>query len=52
MADQLKAKTIGSRVLIVAAPADAYPKGNKQPEIPAGATLVYVVDVLFASASA
>lgn len=48
---QLVGKTVGSRVLVVAAPADAYPKGNETPAIPAGATLVYVIDVLFASAT-
>lgn len=47
----LKGKTVGSRVLVVSPPADAYPKGNEQPKIPAGATLVFVVDILFASAS-
>lgn len=44
-------QTVGSRVLLVVPPADAYPKGNATPSIPAGETLVYVVDILFASAS-
>ncbi|WP_022909942.1 FKBP-type peptidyl-prolyl cis-trans isomerase [Aestuariimicrobium kwangyangense] len=48
---QLVGKTVGSRVLIVATPADAYPKGNATPSVAAGATLVYVVDLLFASAA-
>ncbi|MGA4668199.1 FKBP-type peptidyl-prolyl cis-trans isomerase [Propionibacteriaceae bacterium Y1923] len=42
---------VGSRVLLIVPPADAYPKGNATPSIPAGETLVYVVDILFASAS-
>lgn len=42
---------VGSRVLIIAPPAEAYPKGNATPSISAGATLVYVVDILFASAA-
>ena len=42
---------VGSRVLLVVPPADGYPKGLATPSIPAGETLVYVVDILFASAS-
>lgn len=48
---QLVGKTVGSRVMVVAVPADAYPKGNATPSVPAGATLVYVIDILFASVS-
>lgn len=44
-------QTVGSRVLLVVPPADAYPKGNATPSIPANETLVYVVDILFASAA-
>lgn len=44
----LVGQTVGSRVLVIAAPADAYPKGNATPSIPAGQTLVYVIDLLFA----
>ncbi len=44
----LDGQTIGSRMLIVSTPEDAYPKGNETPKIPAGETLVYVVDLLFA----
>lgn len=43
-------QTVGSRILLVVPPAEAYPKGNATPSIPAGETLVYVVDILFASA--
>ena len=41
----------GSRVLLVVPPADGYPKGNATPSIPANETLVYVIDILFASAA-
>lgn len=40
---------IGSRVLIVSSPADSYPEGSNNPPLDKGDTLVYVVDVLFAS---
>lgn len=40
---------VGSRVLLIVPPSEAYPKGNATPSIPAGETLVYVVDILFAS---
>jgi len=45
----LVGKTVGSRVLLVVPPALAYPNGNMKatPTIPAGLTLVYVVDILF-----
>ncbi|MDN5724648.1 MAG: FKBP-type peptidyl-prolyl cis-trans isomerase [Propionibacteriales bacterium] len=44
LADQ----TVGSRVLIVIPPDKAYgPDGNEAMKIPADATLVYVVDILF-----
>lgn len=39
---------VGSRMLLIVPPADAYPKGNATPSIPAGEPLVYVVDILFA----
>lgn len=45
----LVGKPIGSRVIIVAPPADAYPQGNATPAIEAGDTLVYAVDILFSS---
>lgn len=44
-------QTVGSRVLIVIPPADGYPEGNATPSVPKDATLVYVVDVLFAQAA-
>lgn len=37
----------GSRVLIIAPPDTAYPKGNATPSIPAEATQIYVVDLLY-----
>lgn len=40
---------IGSRVMLIAPPAYAYPDGNATPAIEAGDTLVYVVDILFSS---
>lgn len=45
----LVGKPIGSRVVIVAPPAEAYPNGNPTPAIEPGDTLVYTVDILFAS---
>lgn len=43
-------QTVGSRMLLVIPPADGYPDGNETPAVPADATLVYVVDILFARA--
>ena len=40
-------QTVGSRMLLIVPPADAYPDGNAQPKIEKNATLVFVVDVLF-----
>jgi peptidylprolyl isomerase len=40
-------QTVGSRVLLVIPPADAYPNGNAKPKIAAGETVVLVVDLLF-----
>lgn len=48
----LVGKPIGSRVIIVAPPAEAYPNGNATPAIEAGDTLVYAVDILFSSSVA
>ena len=42
-------QAIGSRVMLVAPPADAFPNGNTNPVVEKGDTLVYVVDVLFAA---
>lgn len=38
---------IGSRVLIVASPADSYPEGSNNPPVDKGDAVVYVVDILF-----
>lgn len=45
----LKGQPIGSRLVIVAP--DAYPTGNEDPAIEAGDTLVFVIDILFASSA-
>ncbi|QGF25292.1 FKBP-type peptidyl-prolyl cis-trans isomerase [Raineyella fluvialis] len=42
----LKDQPVGSRILIVVPPSQAYPDGAPDQGIPAGATLVYVVDIL------
>lgn len=44
-------QTVGSRMLLVIPPELGYPDGNKKPAVPKGATLVYVVDILFAQAA-
>lgn len=44
----LVGQKVGSRVLLVVPPAQAFPEGNATPSIPPGQTMVYVVDVLFA----
>ena len=44
----LVGQTVGSRVLIVAPPADAYPNGRATPSIAADTTLVFVIDILYA----
>lgn len=46
----LAGQTVGSRVLLVIPPADGYPQGNATPKVNAGATLVMVVDLLYATA--
>lgn len=43
----LAGQTVGSRVLLVVPPEQAYPDGNESPRIDKGETLVYVVDILF-----
>ena len=43
-------QTVGSRVLIVSPPSQAYPKGNATPSIQPGTTIVYVVDILYRQA--
>lgn len=47
----LVGKPVGSRVLLVLPPADGFPKGSNNPPLEAGDTIVYVVDLLFATAS-
>lgn len=47
----LVGKRVGSRVLLVLPPEDAYPQGSNNPPVEAGDTLVYVVDLLFAYAA-
>ncbi len=50
MRDGLTGKPIGSRVVLVLPPDTAYPQGNQaSPAVEPGDTLVYVVDILFAS---
>lgn len=44
----LVGQTVGSRVLIVVPPAQAYPSGNPRIDVKPGETMVYVVDILFA----
>lgn len=48
----LLGKRVGSRVLLVLPPADGFPQGSNNPPVEAGDTVVYVVDILFTSASA
>lgn len=43
----LVGQTVGSRVLLVVPPAQAYPSGNPRSDIKVGETMVYVVDILF-----
>lgn len=44
-------QTVGSRVLLVIPPADAYPQGNETPKVDPGETVVLVVDLLFTQAA-
>ncbi|MFT4217331.1 MAG: FKBP-type peptidyl-prolyl cis-trans isomerase [Micropruina sp.] len=46
----LVGKKVGQRVLLVLPPKDNYPDGSTNPPVEAGDTLVYVVDILYASA--
>lgn len=43
----LVGQTVGSRVLLVVPPSQAYPDGNANPSIAPNTTMVYVVDILF-----
>lgn len=47
----LVGQPIGSRVVLVAPPALGYEKASQNPPIEAGDTVVYVIDILFASAT-
>jgi len=47
----LVGKTIGSRLLLVVPPQLSYPQGYPKMNIPQGSTMVYVIDILYASAS-
>jgi peptidylprolyl isomerase len=44
----LVGQTVGSRVLLVVPPAQAYPSGNPRIDVKPGETMVYVIDILFA----
>jgi len=43
----LVGQTVGSRVLLIVPPAQAYPSGNPRIDVKSGETMVYVVDILF-----
>ena len=40
-------QTVGSRVLLIVPPAQAYPSGNPRIDVKSGETMVYVIDILF-----
>ncbi|MSS45233.1 peptidylprolyl isomerase [Cutibacterium sp. WCA-380-WT-3A] len=44
----LTGQTVGSRVMLIVPPADAYPNGSTNPPVKKGETLVYVIDILSA----
>lgn len=48
----LLGQTVGSRVMLVIPPALAYPDGRREPSLQPGDTLIYVIDILYASKSA
>jgi len=43
----LVGQTVGSRVLLIVPPAQAYPSGNPRIDVKPGETMVYVIDILF-----
>jgi len=43
----LVGQTVGSRVLLIVPPAQAYPSGNPRIDVKSGETMVYVIDILF-----
>ncbi|CEH03414.1 peptidyl-prolyl cis-trans isomerase [Propionibacterium freudenreichii] len=47
----LVGQPVGSRVLLVVPPSQAYPDGNTNPSIAPNTTMVYVVDILFTRAT-
>lgn len=47
----LVGQTVGSRVMLIVPPADAYPEGNSSIGVKKGETLVYVIDIVYAEAS-
>jgi len=47
----LLGQTVGSRLLLVVPPDQAYPQGNPSLNIPSGSTMVYVIDIMFAAQS-
>lgn len=46
LAQALTGKTVGSQVVVVIPPELGYPEGQAPPAIPAGSTMVFVVDLL------
>jgi peptidylprolyl isomerase len=45
-AKALIGQTVGSRVLVAIPPSEGYPAGQEPSSIPAGATLIFVIDIL------
>jgi peptidylprolyl isomerase len=45
----LTGQPMGSRLLVVVPPDQAYPEGNPKVSIPKGSTMVYVIDILYTS---
>lgn len=48
--DGLVGQTVGSRVMLIVPPELAYPNGSPELELEPGKTLVYVIDLLYATA--
>lgn len=46
LAEAVVGKTVGSQVVVVIPPELGYPEGQAPPSIPAGTTMVFVVDIL------
>lgn len=47
----LLGQTVGSRLLLVVPPNQAYPQGNPSLNIPTGSTMVYLIDIMYAAQS-